>query len=147
MVNNLDLVLQTEADLRSLGQKIGENLSGGAVLILQGELGAGKTTFAQGVALGLGVSMPVTSPSFSLVHLYQGKEWSFVHCDFYRLRSTEEAVNIGFLDYLTKDNVVLVEWGAAFYSLMPAGAMSVTIEYVPEGRLVRLDERVSQCLC
>jgi len=146
MVRTLELVQQSEAALRSLGQKIGENLSGGTVLILRGELGAGKTTFAQGVALGLGVSVPVTSPSFSLVHLYQGRECNFVHCDFYRLRSPEEAVNIGFLDYLTKDNVVLVEWGEAFLALMPEGAMSVTIDYVPEGRLVRLDERVSKCL-
>ncbi|MBS3938158.1 MAG: tRNA (adenosine(37)-N6)-threonylcarbamoyltransferase complex ATPase subunit type 1 TsaE [Peptococcaceae bacterium] len=142
----MELVATSDLELRALGRQIGIHLAGGMVIILRGELGAGKTTLVQGMAEGLGITQHVTSPSFSLIHSYRGSLWTLVHCDFYRLRSPEEAVEIGFLEYLTPENVVLVEWGEAFRYLMPSGAATITIEYDPRGRKIQAEGLVPVCL-
>ncbi len=142
----MDLVVTSDLELRALGRQIGLHLAGGMVIILRGELGAGKTTLVQGMAEGLGITERVTSPSFSLIHSYHGRLLTLVHCDFYRLRSPEEAVQIGFLEHLTPENVVLVEWGEAFRELMPSGAKTITIEYDPKGRKIQAEGWVQACL-
>jgi len=127
------LTIHTAAELQLAGEFLGRVAQGGETVILSGQLGAGKTTFAQGVARGLGVVEHVTSPTFTLIHTYVGR-LTLVHCDFYRLKSPQEALEIGFLDYLRPDSLVLVEWGEGFFDVMPPHYVHITIEHWGEGR-------------
>ncbi|KAF0196793.1 MAG: hypothetical protein FD169_772 [Bacillota bacterium] len=137
MMNSL--TTRTALELQQAGEHLGQLAMGGEVIILSGELGAGKTTFAQGVARGLGVTDYVTSPTFTLIHTYHGR-LTLVHCDFYRLKNLQEAMDIGFLDYLVSDSIVLIEWGEAYIELMPKDYLHITIEPHGEGRLLQVSE-------
>ena len=103
-------------------------LSGGAALALRGDLGAGKTTFVQGLALAMGVAGPVTSPTFALCAEHQGASQRLIHLDLYRMSSPEELLDIGFLDFLAAPNIVAVEWPERAETLMPADAWQVWLE-------------------
>ena len=99
----------TEADTRALGRRLAALLRGGDVVLLAGELGAGKTVFASGIGEGLGVSEPVVSPSFVLVRRYRGF-LDLVHADIYRIGSSGEIED---LDLDLEGAVLVVEWGNA----------------------------------
>ncbi len=116
-------VCSADAMLR-LGECLGSLLRGGEVFSLSGPLGVGKTTFVKGVARGLGVAALVTSPSFAIIHVHEGR-LRLVHCDFYRLESPHELDNTGFEDYLGTENVVMAEWGAGFLQGIPGGVTEV----------------------
>ena len=100
----------------------------GAVIALHGDLGAGKTTFVQGLAQAMGVTSPVTSPTFSLLGEYRGAAQRLIHLDLYRLSSPEELLDIGFLDYLAAPNIVVVEWPERAETIMPATAWHLHFE-------------------
>jgi len=93
-----------------LGQRLGETLRGGEVVAYLGELGAGKTAFTRGLARGLGISMRVTSPTYTIVNEYTGGRLPLFHFDMYRLGSEEELFDIGWEDYLARGGVCAVEW-------------------------------------
>lgn len=95
---------------RDLGSRLSTAARRGDVIVLQGSLGAGKTTFAQGFARGLGVTGPVTSPTFTLVRQYPCRLGQLVHVDVYRLDHLAEVADLGLAD-LVEDGVALVEWG------------------------------------
>ena len=116
----------TADEMLRLGEGLGRLLRGGEVFALSGPLGAGKTTFVQGVARGLAVTGWVTSPSFSIIHVHEGR-LRLIHCDFYRLDSQEEMQNIGFEDYLAPDSVVFAEWGQDFLSGTAGGVTHLCI--------------------
>ena len=101
-------VLDDAEATRALGARIGAVLEAGDVVILDGPLGAGKTTFAQGVGAALGVPTPVRSPTYTIADLHAGGRVAFVHIDAYRLGSADELDDI---DLPTEDAVTLVEWG------------------------------------
>jgi tRNA threonylcarbamoyladenosine biosynthesis protein TsaE len=92
-------------------------------LILTGELGAGKTTFVQGVAAGLGIDDPVTSPTFVLVHEHEGR-LPLTHADVYRLRRVQDVLDLELVD---EDRVLLVEWGDAIRDLLPTDLLRVEL--------------------
>ena len=97
------------------GEEIAGRLTGGDVVLLRGELGAGKTTFAQGIARGLGVAGPVQSPTFTLVAEYDapaiGRHGQFVHVDLYRLDGAVEIDTVGLEQYFDREDVVtVIEW-------------------------------------
>lgn len=96
-------------ETEKLGIQVGKRLSPGAVLAYYGELGAGKTAFTRGVAQGLGISDPVTSPTYTIVNEYEGRIPLF-HFDMYRLDSSEDLFDIGWEDYLYRGGVIAVEW-------------------------------------
>ncbi len=98
------------AATRELAARLAGAARRGDVIVLQGSLGAGKTTFAQGFARGLGVQGPVTSPTFTLVRQYPCALGQLVHVDVYRLDHLAEVADLGLAD-LVEDGVVLVEWG------------------------------------
>lgn len=108
-----------------LGRKFAGELRRGDVLALAGDLGAGKTQFAKGIAAGLGVEAEVTSPTFTLIHEYPGGRLPLYHIDLYRLELEEEALKIGIDDYLAGDGVTIVEWADKFSGLMPPNAQNV----------------------
>lgn len=112
---------------RELGKAIGEQLEGGEVIILAGQLGAGKTTMAQGIALGLGITKPVSSPSFVLEKIYEGR-LTLHHFDFYRL-SRDEVVDSGLLTDLDPQSVTIIEWAQRGGDAVPQWTVNISIGF------------------
>lgn len=101
---------QSEEQTLALGKKLGEQLRGGEIITLSGDLGAGKTVFTKGIALGLGVSDTVVSPTFTLMNEYAGR-LNLYHYDAYRLQSGQEAENAGLVEFFgATDGVCVIEW-------------------------------------
>lgn len=105
------------------------------VLALHGDLGSGKTCFVQGLALALGVQRPVTSPTFTLVHEYEGRR-KLVHVDLYRVRSDIEALQLGMEDYFDHEGITAIEWAERMASALPAHTIHLEFETLP-GRSAR----------
>jgi tRNA threonylcarbamoyladenosine biosynthesis protein TsaE len=114
-------------ETRALGRALAGVLRPGDVVVLAGDLGAGKTTFAQGVARGLGVYEPVTSPTFTIVHQYEGHV-PVAHVDVYRLETIAELHDLGFEEVLDDGRVTLVEWGDMVAQALPRERLAVRIE-------------------
>lgn len=109
------------------GAKIGSGLKGGEVIYLDGDLGAGKTTFVRGVLRGLGHTGTVKSPTYTIVEPYAFPPFSVYHFDLYRLRDPEELEFVGLRDYLSGSGVCLFEWPARGGKRLPAADLSVAI--------------------
>jgi tRNA threonylcarbamoyladenosine biosynthesis protein TsaE len=99
----------------------------GDLIALDGDLGAGKTTFAAAIAGGMGITEPVTSPTFTLVHEYVGRPPMF-HFDAYRLDGAEALTDLGFEEYLARTGVVVMEWAERVSAALPAARLTVRIE-------------------
>lgn len=123
------LVAATAEDTRAAGERLGRTLVGGEVIALTGALGAGKTCFVQGLARGIGIAAPVTSPTFVLVNEYRGR-LAVHHVDAYRTERPEELVDVGLLDLFGDDGVTVVEWADRAAPLIPANAIRVDIQGV-----------------
>ena len=102
-------VSTSEEETEALGRRLAESLTGGCVVALYGDLGAGKTAFVRGMARGLGLSCRVSSPTFTIVNEYLGDKPLF-HFDMYRLSGADELFDIGWEDYLARGAVCAVEW-------------------------------------
>lgn len=116
----------SEQETEAVGAALAEKLFPGAVLLLEGELGAGKTVFARGVARGLGVRSHVQSPTFTIMNEHRGN-LPFYHFDLYRLESGEELFELGMDEYLEGDGVSLVEWAGKFQGYFGGPALEITI--------------------
>jgi tRNA threonylcarbamoyladenosine biosynthesis protein TsaE len=122
------------ATTAALGARLGERLFEGAVVLLHGDLGAGKTCFAQGVARGLGIDGPVASPTFTLIHEYPEARVPLRHADLYRLDRLEEALAIGIEERVGVEGAWLVEWAERFPELWPADRLEIVLRHAGEGR-------------
>ena len=123
----------SEEEMRALGRELAALLEPGDVLGLVGDLGAGKTRLVQGILAGLGASAPAVSPTFSLVHEHADGRLPAAHFDFYRMSSPEEALGLGWDDYLSSGSVLLVEWADRFDGeLMPHDTIWLSIERTGE---------------
>jgi tRNA threonylcarbamoyladenosine biosynthesis protein TsaE len=129
---HLDLRSREAADTRAIGAELAPFLQRGDAIALTGELGAGKTTFTQGVARGLGFEGAVVSPTFTLVREYRGGRIPVVHADVYRLDRVQDVVDLG-LDELAEDGVLLVEWGDAVEGLLPPAHLVVELTVPGDG--------------
>jgi tRNA threonylcarbamoyladenosine biosynthesis protein TsaE len=117
---------ESEADTRAIAVTLARELKAGSVLLLSGDLGAGKTAFVRGLAEGLGISSDeVTSPTFTLVHEYRGGRLPLIHVDLYRL-DRADLDEIGLDQDLATTGVIAVEWSERLTRRIP-GAVSVTI--------------------
>jgi tRNA threonylcarbamoyladenosine biosynthesis protein TsaE len=132
------IVTPDAASLHDLGRRVGEALFPCAVLLLEGPLGAGKTTFAQGIAAGLGVGGSVPSPTYALVHEYEGGRLPLRHADVYRMESADELVSAGIEERVGVDGVWIVEWASRFADSWPGGHLVVELRTEGEGRAVRM---------
>ena len=112
----------------SLGINIGRKAKAGQVITLVGDLGVGKTVFTKGLARGLGITEPVSSPTFTIVQEYREGRLPLYHFDVYRIGDLEEMEEIGYEDYFYGDGVCLVEWANLIEELIPEHAVSVVIE-------------------
>lgn len=102
-------ISKSSAETEAFGERFGKRLRPGDLVLLTGELGAGKTTFVRGVARGIGSSAPVASPTFQLVRMYAGRV-QLAHIDLYRIETTSELADLG-LDELLDQGAAVVEWG------------------------------------
>ncbi len=128
-----------EEETIELGRRIAASLPRRAVVLLIGNLGAGKTTLAKGIISGLGAGEveDVTSPTFTLIHEYG--EGRVYHIDLYRLERAEEVATLGLEEIFDREAVVLIEWGERFPTLMPEGRVEIRLEAVgDEGRRIEV---------
>ena len=117
-------------ETEELGARLGRQLRPGAVIAFYGDLGAGKTAFTRGLARGLGIVDPITSPTYTIVNDYSGKIPLF-HFDMYRLSSSEDLFDIGWEDYLTRGGVIAVEWSERVEDALE-DALKIDIRRDPE---------------
>ncbi|ACL68957.1 tRNA (adenosine(37)-N6)-threonylcarbamoyltransferase complex ATPase subunit type 1 TsaE [Halothermothrix orenii] len=110
-----------------IGKITGELVEPGQIILLAGDLGAGKTVFTRGLAEGLGVDEDVTSPTYNLINEYDG-DLPLFHMDLYRLEEEEDIYDIGFEEYLDREGVVVIEWPDIVYDVIPQDFIYVKIE-------------------
>ena len=111
-----------------LGRRMGADAKPGQIYTLNGDLGAGKTIFTKGMAAGLGIEEPVSSPTFTIVQEYSGGRLPLYHFDVYRIGEPEEMEEIGYDDYFFAEGVCLIEWAELIRELLPERVISVSIE-------------------
>lgn len=138
--------LDGEADTVAAGESLGKAMRGGAVVYLDGQLGAGKTTFCRGVLRAFGYAGPVKSPTYTLVEAYEDLVWateppelktvSVYHFDLYRLGDPEELEYMGIRDYFNDDAVCLIEWPQRGRGFLPSADIMVSIEAHGAGRII-----------
>ena len=114
-------------ETRSFGAALAELVRPGDVLVLAGDLGAGKTAFTQGLGAGLGVTVRITSPTFTLAHVYEGR-LTVHHLDVYRLDQLDEVLDLGLAELLDEGGVVVIEWGDAILPVLPADLLEIRLE-------------------
>ncbi|HVF53024.1 MAG TPA: tRNA (adenosine(37)-N6)-threonylcarbamoyltransferase complex ATPase subunit type 1 TsaE [Actinomycetota bacterium] len=122
----LSVLSRSAEETRILGAALAPTLLPGDVISLGGDLGAGKTTFVQGLGAALGVETRITSPSFTIVHEYVGR-YPVVHVDIYRLNSFQEVYDLGFEELLDPEAVLVVEWGEAVGPLLPVRFLEIEL--------------------
>lgn len=129
---SLIFVVSDEEETRQLGRSVGEVAEAGLVVALVGNLGAGKTRFVQAAAEGLGVEgVPVNSPTFVLIHEYQGR-LPVYHFDTYRLRDIDEFLELGADEYMAGEGVCFIEWADRMDEVLPRDRLTVTFEITGE---------------
>ncbi len=149
--SSLQLLSASPTETRALAARVAQTMTRangkGTVLLLVGDLGSGKTTFVQGFCAALGVREKITSPTFTLMHLYHGAACDIYHFDFYRLTSSQAIAGLGCEEYFEGDGISLIEWPELAAPLLPARAVRLKfsmIDFVqqPEARVIEL-ERIS----
>jgi tRNA threonylcarbamoyladenosine biosynthesis protein TsaE len=133
----IQLTTSSARETREVASKIAALVEQGDLVLLVGELGAGKTTFAQGFGQALGVVDPITSPTFTLAREYEGQRITMHHLDVYRLERIDEVLDLALPELLDGTSVTLVEWGDAIIPALPAEYLEVRLEYGDDD-----DERV-----
>ena len=113
-------------------ERLGGLLKAGDMIAYKGGLGAGKTTFTRGLAIGMGLGDNVTSPTFALVNEYGGEDMTLYHFDMYRINSEEDLESTGFYDYDFENNVAAVEWSENIADFLPESTIYITIERLSE---------------
>lgn len=119
-------------ETRAYGRMLARELLPGSLVLLVGDIGSGKTVFAQGLAEGLGVRRPVTSPTFTLVSEYRDGEVPFYHIDLYRLQAADPFADFGLDEYLYSDGVAAVEWPSGIEAGLCLSYLTVRIEHEGE---------------
>ena len=123
----MEFITTSPAETERIGAALSKLLAPGAVIAYRGDLGAGKTAFTRGLARGLGVADPVTSPTYTIVNEYLGGRMPLFHFDMYRLHSSDDLWDIGWEDYLERGGICAVEWSENVADAME-NAITVTIE-------------------
>ncbi|MFC7063240.1 tRNA (adenosine(37)-N6)-threonylcarbamoyltransferase complex ATPase subunit type 1 TsaE [Halobacillus seohaensis] len=128
-MESLEYVTHSTEDTMQFAEKLAGFLEPGDVLTLEGDLGAGKTTFTKGLAKGLGVKRTVNSPTFTIIKEYMGR-LPFYHMDVYRLEDSDE--DLGFEEFFNGEGITVVEWSQFIYDYLPEQRLELTIESMSE---------------
>ena len=115
-------------DTAKLAYEMAQNAEPGQVYALIGDLGVGKTVFTKGFAEGLGIEEPVSSPTFTILQIYEEGRLPLYHCDVYRIEEPEEMEEVGFDDYIYGDGVCLIEWAGRIEEILPEETIYIVIE-------------------
>ena len=124
-------VSESAEQTKTLGEQFAKQLNKGDVVLLKGEMGAGKTVFVKGVAKALGITDMITSPTYAYMNDYDGVLY---HYDCYRLSSGEDAEALGLTDYFYADGICIIEWSENISSVLPKNCKSVTIQKIDENK-------------
>ncbi len=128
MAENVIWESYCEEDTRRIGRELGELVGKGEIFLLEGDLGVGKTVFAKGFAEGLGITEPVTSPTFTMIQEYEEGRIPLYHFDVYRIADVEEMFELGYEGYFFGQGVCLVEWASRIQQILPPGCQRIEIE-------------------
>ncbi len=115
-----------------VAEKLGSQIGAGDIIVFKGGLGAGKTTFTRGLALGLGMKDVVSSPTFALVNDYRGDKITLYHFDMYRINSEEDLESTGFYDYPFEENAAVIEWSENISEFLPENTIYISINRLSE---------------
>jgi len=122
------VISRSEDESLRLGMELGKSARPGTVYALYGELGSGKTVLARGIARGLGITDDITSPTFTLLEIYEGAP-PLYHFDLYRIERVSEFVELGFEEYWEGDGVSVIEWAERAAGLLPESTIRIYLEY------------------
>lgn len=133
-------VTASPEETTALGFCLGRALQAGDVVCVNGELGTGKTHFTKGIARGLGIEREVTSPSYTILQIYEGRI-PLYHFDLYRMETADELLDLGFAEFIYGQGACIVEWADKFSANMPAERLTVILEYGREAaeRSIKLE--------
>ena len=145
----LQYVTKSKDETRRLGLRLAQGLRAGDVVLLTGPLGAGKSEFARGIALGLKIKAALTSPTFTLLNIYQADSFPLHHFDWYRINDAEELYAAGLDEYVGGESLTLIEWHERAPELLPPDCLEVLLQpldengrritFLPRGRFRDLD--------
>lgn len=136
------MITHSPQETRAFGARLARQLCAGDVLLLLGDLGAGKSEMTRGIAQGLGITATVTSPSFTILNVYEDGKLPLYHFDWYRLESSEELCEMGMDEYLGGDGVAVVEWPSQCPDAVPESYLEVNIQPTGENeRCITLTPR------
>lgn len=125
------IITSSREETETFAREYAKTLSAGDVVVLDGDMGAGKTVFSKGVAAGLGIEEEVTSPTYAYMNDYDGR---LFHYDCYRIESVEQAENLGLADYFDMGGICLIEWAQNIAPLLPRNIKRVVIKKLGENR-------------
>ena len=125
----IDIIVNTLQECMELGEKISSQIKPGDIISLEGELGAGKTTFVKGILKGLNYKYDVTSPTFTLINEYDA-DIKVIHIDFYRETNSKRWEVIGLDEYLYSNNIVILEWGNIVKDILPNDMITITFDHI-----------------
>lgn len=135
------ILLPTVESTENAGAELAKKIHAPAIIFLEGQLGAGKTTFVRGLMRGFGYAGAVKSPTFTLIETYSLPEKQILHADLYRLKDPLELEAMGFRDYFTDNSIVLIEWASHAEKILPAPTLRCTLS-MPKNGVGRLLEVV-----
>lgn len=124
------IITHSPQETIDIAEKLGALLRKGDIIAYKGNLGAGKTTFTRGLAVGLGLDDIVTSPTFALVNEYCGEKLSMYHFDMYRIETEGDLESSGFYDYDFENNIAVIEWSENIDGFLPENTIYITINAV-----------------
>jgi tRNA threonylcarbamoyladenosine biosynthesis protein TsaE len=134
-----EFITESPAETEAFGKKLGQLLEPGSVVALFGEMGVGKTALTRGIAAGLGIPEGVSSPTFALVHQYDGR-LPVYHFDMYRVETWDDLYSTGFFDFLDSGGVIIIEWSENIENAIPENAIRIHLK-----RGKNENERIISC--
>ncbi len=126
------LITNAPEETKKIARDFAKNLCGGTITGLIGELGSGKTIFTQGIAKGLKIKEPVTSPSFTTLNIYEAPRINLFHFDLYRIDSIKDLENIGYEEYFFSDHITVIEWAEKCIDILPENSYLIYFKYLNE---------------
>jgi tRNA threonylcarbamoyladenosine biosynthesis protein TsaE len=129
-----EIITKSTEDTKKIGIDMAKGLSGGEVICLEGDLGAGKTTFTQGLLEGLGADGPYTSPTFAIMKKYETRDKNIYHIDTYRVEA-DDLLDLGWEEIIfDKNNIVIVEWPERVKRIIPKNKIHVDFKWINENK-------------